>query len=386
LACKPSAVALPEHDESVALIVLGDAGAPGEDAGRVAQRLDRVLAHERRRGHGAIVLWLGNNISPVSEGGPCPALTNAWQRPGSEALAGVVRAHIAAGSSSFAALGEDEWRCGYIDTLTDGERSAAVHPWSMPAPHYVVAVDRRGRAEVRSRCAGDRCSLVPPRGDPIVELVFVDATTWSIPPESPAAVVRSRRALAQLQSLLGALAREPDRRTPRILVSHLPIEAASVHGYAAHEADSTFVLLFPPLQDSLRSGGFVGVIAAHDSQLHIVPDLGPAIFRSARTWIERPVFQVVASASERPRDSAFLNAARLSSEALVPPVQMHEPGFAVLHVGEAVARVDLHGRGHAGWRVASATVALRPAKRPRRTEAHRTAPCLRCPDVPVHQR
>src|SRR5688572_28652729 len=77
----------PPAEGGVTLVLLGDAGAPGRTASKVARRLAATLAEESARGREPVVLWLGNNVLPEGGSKRCADPGTAWSREGVAELA-----------------------------------------------------------------------------------------------------------------------------------------------------------------------------------------------------------------------------------------------------------------------------------------------------------
>lgn len=376
---QPPAAAQPE--QGVSLVLLGDAGGPTRTASKVAQRLRTVLEGERASGRTTVVLWAGDNVLPKGLLADCPESGDPWQREGSAALADVVRAHIAAGQPSFAVAGEVEHRC---DLLSSQRREQPeTHPFVMPAPQYTVGVGLQGETAVTRTCTNEGCRLHPGPDPTVIELVMVDTVPWVQP--DPAA---GEPILRALDHLLADLEQTAGRSPPRILVTHLPVEAAGVHGMGGHDADATIHTLYPPLRRAVVAGAFDGVLAAHDRASYVHPDLTQAIKRSDRVWLKQPLWQVVSGAASRPVGSSARILPRTryyTSDAYVPLSYTPSAGFAVVRIDGNELQATLHAR-RLRWQ--HSTVSMPVASPPHRTEtaSPNMEPCLRCPDIPAHAR
>ena len=113
------------------------------------------------------------------------------------------------------------------------------------------------------------------------------------------------------------------------------------------------------------------------------------IKRADRAWLHAPVFQVVAGAVARPnrRAGMAMRPRRMrTSQAHAPEVWSDHPGFAVVHLREGTARLELHARRGRHWETAAITVPLRPAPHPARTPSPHMAACRDCPPIPASER
>jgi hypothetical protein len=364
------------------LVLLGEV-APGRTTRAVAEELDRVLTHEAAQGRRPIVVWLGNLALP---GGPvpgegdanCTGIERAWKGTGARDLAAVVRRHDV---PTFGVLGDREWRCGHPElSLQAGPEGP--HPWTMPAHNYVVRIGTDGSARVVSSCSGERprCRIAAPvagEAPPAAELWFVDTapSVFAPAPRTPAAA-RSERSLAEQRALLAVL---DDAPTPRILVSHLPVEAIGIHGQGGRYPSASHRQLPAPVRAALERGAFAGVVAAHDRSLHVTRDVGDAVKRSSKVWLAAPVFQVVSGATSRPDVRApFLRIGHLRGTALVPDRSSLHAGFALVRLDDEHADALLRTRRAGRWQTAQADLALAPHPHAAETASPSLAPCLQC--------
>jgi len=345
--------------EGITLVVLGDAGTEGRTADQVADALEPILTDGRRQAHPPIVLWVGNNHP---ERDPAP-------------LHEVVARYVSQGGQSFAVGGSTDWRLGFPDG-----------PWQRPALHYVVRVPDDGDAELLRTCNEHGCvevSAHPSSG--VVDLVVADLTPWLEPAFLPVPAT-----LAALDHLLQTLTDPPSDAPPRILVSHLPVEAAGIHGLGGRHPDSTFHMLPPALQRSLRDGVFVGVVAGRDRVSYASTDITQAIARADKTWLVAPIFQVVSGAASRPVRRSGALGPRLryfNSSALVPEVFTPAAGFATVQFdARGTGRATVYGRHTGRWQTASVDVSTSPLPHPAEAARTRAAPCLRCPTIPASER
>lgn len=379
----------PSGAPAVSLLLIGEV-TPGKTIRRVARELDAALDAEKRAGRTPVVLWLGNNVfpaGPVAGDGDaeCVGVERAWSQRGPAELAATVRTQ---GTPSFAALGHREWRCGHPELELQATAEEGPHPWAMPDHNYVVRVGTDGSTRVVSACgaAGEaQCGIEPgaKEGGALVDLVVLDTVPWVIPPEAgTAADTRAQASLAQQAALLEGLSRmDPATAPPRILVSHVPVETAGIHGQGGLSPTATFRQFPPPLRDALRDGVFIGVVSAHDRSLQATADLSDAVKRSAKTWLVAPVFQVVSGASARPDGHAPFTARQLrgfQGMSLVPDLYSTHPGFARVVLGPERVDVILHARHGGRWTTGGVSFDLHRPPHPPESASPSTAPCLRC--------
>lgn len=409
----------PPAADGVELILLANTAPATSDNQRIAARLHDVLAEDRPR----LVLWLGNmaatpraSATPlaVRRGPRCSLLDNAWAGSNA-ALAQTVRTH--AGPDGFGTVGVHDHRCGHgaalrpelsLDEPPDSPEpldspgppdspdpwSDSLHPFRMPATHYVLRVLDDGSTQIRARCADGTCRFdrtpAPSERRPLVDLVVVDLSPWLYPSSEPAARRRDEQQVQALDVLLQTLAQTPPRAAPpRLLVSSVPVEAAGEHGLGTLRPDATVHNLPTELQTLLVEGHFAGVLAAHDRSLYATPDLSDALKRADRIWLRTPVFQVVAGAVSRPNNRAAMALRRRRvrrSQAFHPPVWSDHAGFAVVHLLPDQARITLHARRGRRWETASMPVPLRPEPHPATTPSPVMTPCRDCPPIPAIER
>lgn len=358
------------HGTGIALVALGDAGAPGRTTSQVAEQLDRVLAQQRDAGRTVVVLWLGNNL--MDRNG-CPS-AEGWMESGPKELREVVERHRALGASSFSVSGTKEWQCGR-ERSDDG-------PWAArPGVQYIVAVDESGHTRVTTSCDARGCSEVSaPHSADRFELVMADFVPW-IAPSKPGDAT-----LAALGHLIDHVRTSRELRPPRILVSHVPVEAAGTHGLGGWRPDATFHVLPPAIQGAVRDGLFAGVIAGRDRSSYAHADIGPSIMRGDKVWLSQPTFEVVSGAASRPdalRGRWFRYGTSIT---LLPDIYTPSASFAVVHVAEASASAAVYGRHGLRWTVATLPLALDPPPHANERHVPVTAPCLRCPAMPASHR
>ncbi len=366
----------PTPSSAPSLVIVGEAGAPGRTPEAVASGVASTLAAERTAGRTPIVLWLGDLLLDGRGRVDCDAAPTAWERPGVEALAGVVREHARAGGAAFSLPGEAAYRCGARGSL----RNDPKRPAAQPGVHYVVDVLPSGETRVVSTCEAGTCGALPERSDAHVQLVFVDLTPWIAGRRSP----ESDQDLRSLETLMGALQARPG--PPRVLVANYPVEAAGYHGDGGGDPDSSVHTLAPPVVGALRAGVFVGAIAGHDRATYASDDITSGTIRSDRVFLPHPVFQVVSGAASRPDVKSGWRRLRFNSSlALEAKRYTPRPGYAVVQLGEAPA-ATLHAYRTGRWQTATVPLTLEPAPRPSLVEVPSMAPCLRCPALPYNER
>jgi hypothetical protein len=373
------------------LVAIGNPGVPGRRAARVADRLGRVLEAERAAGRRPIVLWLGDLVLPERprDGRRCGELDGAWARPGSRELHAVVREHVQRGGQAFAALGPTDRTCGHDQALLQADATSGPHPWTMPGDHYLVRIGAEGRAAVASTCDGDGCRVAPDPGDTALELVIVDANAWiHPPPPGTPGRVRADASVERLGMLLDAIA-DGEGGPPRVLVGSIPVEAAGAHGHGGRFTDATFHNLPPALKEAIARGDFVGSVGARDGALYAAPDLTDAIKCSDRTWVQRPLFQVVSGSASWPDERPWAIGRRLHyfrGNAYRPRVYSDHLGLAVLRPTEGGAQAELQAYRLGRWETARVPVSLAPAKNPIESASPGMAPCRDCPQMEASQR
>ena len=371
-------------DPEVSLVLLGDVGAKGGGAGvRVAAELERVLAAPMEAGRPALVLWLGDNIGPVGPGelGHCTAVARAWEAKGPAALAAVVRAHVAAGGAAYAALGEQDWRCGEPELELQAS-AAGPHPWVMPAHNYTLHVYPEGQVQLAATCAAGKCAALPTLPGPLVELVVVDSGAWFGPPlEGTPAAARADESLAEQTALFALLAGEAPAH-PRLLVSHHPVETTGPHGIGGRWSDSGFYLHPEPVRRALDAGLFAGVLSAHDRLVLAAGDVAQATKRSSRFWLKHPVFQVISGSASAPDAGRARGWWYFQSTTLRPELHSNRAGFAELRVRKDMFRVILHRRRAGRWGAGALDIPRERPPHPIESASPVMDPCLHCDPVP----
>lgn len=365
-------------------MLLGDVGARGRAGVAVAAELERVLATRRRDGRPSVVLWLGDNVGPVGPGnlGRCTPPERAWRARGPAALAGVVRAHAAAGGAVLAALGEQDWSCGQPELLLQ-DAPKGPHPWVMPAHNYLARVYPDGQVQIAMSCAAGRCTALPTLPGPLVELAVVDSAAWFSPPaEGTPAAARADESLAEQKLLLAALAAQP-AEAPRLLVSHHPLESSGPHGVGGRWSDSGYALHSEPVRVAVDAGLFAGALSAHDRLVLAAADVTQATKRSSRYWLKNPVFQVISGAASLPDARAGMRGwYYFQSTALRGDLQSSRMGFAELQVRADGFRAVLHRRRAGRWGAGALEIARDRPPHPVESRSPVMDPCLDCDPVP----
>ncbi len=255
----------------------------------------------------------------------------------------------------------------------------------MPDHNYVVRVDVSGQPRVASRCDGATCSLPPALPDDRLELVFLDLTPWIHHHElDPRSQARGELVLARQTALLEALEVPAAGDPVRMLVTHVPVESAGLHGLGGARPTATFRRLPPPLQAALSEGRFRGVISAQDRSLQVTADLSPAVARSAKVFVDRPFFQVVSGAASRP-DARAVGSRRqipyFAGIAVDPDLYSNHAGFAVVRTARDAIELDLHARRGGRWTQARRELATNVEPLPAERATPSMAPCLQCDPV-----
>lgn len=368
---------------SVSLILLGEAGFPGRTAAATAAEVARTLSDHRRRRIPTIVLWLGDAVGPAGLG--CPTSIDPWAQTGVADLARAVRDHQQTGGAAYAALGVHEWGCGRPE-LAFQTVAAGPHPWLLPAANYVVRVARDGTTRVVSFCSGSLCTVEPPSGDMLVDLVVLDTAAWLAPPPqaAPAAVQAS---LSQQQALLATLELTAGDGPPpaRLLVTHHPIETAGPHGQGGLFPDSAYFLHAEAVRRAIDRGLFAGVVSGHDRTVSSTADIFNAVKRSSRYWLKQPVFQVVSGGTAHP-DGAPSGGRRgwlfYQGQSLRPDLLTNRAGFAELVVTPTDFAARLHRRKLGRWHAAELRVPRARPPHPLETPSPVMDPCNGCDPVP----
>ncbi len=362
---------------SVSLLLVGEAGYPGRTAAATAEELARTLADHRQRRVPAVVLWLGDAVGVDGLG--CPTSSDPWARDGLAELARVVRAHIAQGGPSYALLGAHEYACARPE-LAFQPGPQGRHPWALPAANYVLRVARDGATRVVSACTDAVCT-VEPSTDALVDLVILDTAAWlAASPTAPATIT----SLGQQSALLANLEATP-QTTPRLLVTHHPVETAGPHGQGGLYPDSAYFLHAEAVRRAIDRGVFAGVLSGHDRSLSATVDISNAVKRSSRFWLKRPVFQVVSGGTAHP-DGAPSGGRRgwvyYQGQSLRPDLLSNRAGFAELIVNDTDFAARLHQRKHGRWRTSEVHIPKDRPPHPTETESPVMDPCHDCDPVP----
>lgn len=354
----PSEAQPSEAQPGLNLIVLGNAEDTGRTAFHVATRLRHVLAEQPST---SIVLSTGTTVDRHRRA--CTEID-----PSSAPLFEVVTDLRDRGGFAFAVPGERALHC----PTNQG-------PWDRPASQFVVQANLQGDAWVTTRCDAEGCVHEDGPDDAVISLVMLDMTAWlASHPQQTSQDQAMERLLVDLRTRSSTV--------PKILVSHVPVEAAGRHGLAGATPDATFHQLPPSVQAAVVDGLFVGVIAGRDHASYADPDLSNAIKRADRRWITQPVFEVVSGTASG--TSPIGNHTRVrTSSAFIPDVWTTAPGFAVVHINQTQqASITVHGRHANRWETATIDVTLDPQVHPVETPSPPLSPCLWCRPVPPNER
>jgi hypothetical protein len=334
----------------------------------VADELDRQLRAASAAKRGAIVVWLGPDLGPPGpeRSGACPGAAPLFLTPALARLSEVVSRAVEHGASSWGLPGPDAWRCGRHGF----EAAATPVPYRQAGLAYVLRVDPSGAVELASRCEVGGCELTPPSQAPLVELVLLDLSYWVFPELGGDDL--NEATLAQQRSLLEALAASPG--PPRLLISPIPIESAGTRGLGGRLQRTSFRYLPEFVQEAIASGMFVGAIGALERDLQLSVDLSNAIVRGDRSFVERPIFAVVAGSA----GGAGHTLPSSRGAALLPDAWSEHPGFARIAISPSEARVHLHARVGGRWREAAVDLPLEPAPLPGLREPPIIQPCPSC--------
>lgn len=212
-----------------------------------------------------------------------------------------------------------------------------------------------------------------------LRLLVVDETLWFRPEwddESEAAKLE----LAQLNAIVDAI---PENSSlPYLLVTHFPIESEGVHGLGGLRAQATYVHHPESVQRALAKGRIDGVIAGLEANLQYVDDLGLAVKRSSRVWLDNPVFQVVSGAAGD-ADSHHPGVSRSRNRDIALKNDRFSPHAGFVHLGGDASTLEvevlaLHGNK---WRSSSALVRTKRPAHPNETPAPPLTPCRDCDPV-----
>jgi hypothetical protein len=375
------------------IFVVGEPGAGGRHAKRVAARVRERLQATAELGIPSVLVWPGSSGTPAR----CDGTIARSAKP----LADLAWAQVGRGGASVASVGDHDWSCersetAWVDALSEavgpvdtaapsrvcaGEGPGAVAcAWSQPALNYVARIDRQGQARRVSTCAGAplRCTIAADDGDGLLDLVVIDTGAWLRSPDSPGAADAAARSLAEQGALLAALGRSGADGPERLLITNHPIESAGPHGLGGLYADIGFLYHSLALQEAIASGAFSGVLSAYERSLQVTPDLSPAIKRSSRAWIDYPVFQVISGTSSRGGGVGARTWPFFQGIALAPDHRSDRPGFAELTITADSVVVLLHARRGGRWQLAKTTIPRRRPPAPVESTSPGMEPCLTC--------
>ncbi|MBX7083772.1 MAG: hypothetical protein K1X88_31470, partial [Nannocystaceae bacterium] len=243
--------------------------------------------------------------------------------------------------------------------------------------HAVVRVRAGGSTEVISSCADDRCSVRDDAAPGLVDLVLLDLQPWY-----RAGGKADDAAVARAMSLVESVARQPSHSL-RVLALSVPVEGGFELGLGSNlDPIATFHLLPPALQQALIDGVFDGVIAGSERALHLQRDLSPAIARTDKVYLRRPLWQLVSGNAADPSAGRLARRLRwVHGVGLQPEYASFAPGFAVLHLHDGPPRATLVAWRRRRW--VTATIALpRAGAAPGPRVLPGMTPCLRCTAVP----
>ena len=357
----------PTPEPAVELFVIGQ---PRESVATraVADELERQLQAARAAERAAIVVWLGTDLGPAGpeRSGRCLGAAPLFASPALAQLAEVVMRAVEHGASSWGLPGPDPWRCG----RTGFEAAASLAPYRHAGVGYVLRVEPSGAVELASSCTVDDCVVTAPSQPPLIELVLLDLSYWVFPELDGEDLTAA--ALAQQRSLLESLAAQPG--PPRVLISPIPIESAGTRGLGGRMQRTSFRYLPEFVQEAVAAGMFVGAIGALERDLQLSVDLSNSIVRGDRTFIDKPLFGVVAGSAGGAGHT--LPSSRGGS--LLPDAWSEHAGFARLEITPDHARVHLHARVAGRWRDAAVELPLDPAPLPGLREPPTIQPCPSC--------
>jgi hypothetical protein len=173
-------------------------------------------------------------------------------------------------------------------------------------------------------------------------------------------------------------------------VLYLPVEAALARGRGGLGRPlATFHLLPPSVQEAVRAGDFIGVIAGGDHGQYAVLDVGWGIRRTDKIWLKKPVWQVVsgavADANARP-GAAFRRSWFAHGISYEPSVRTDHAGFTVVQIGGEMAEAVLGAEVRGRWEHARIALPLAVAPHPVQGPTPVMTPCLRCASVPASER
>jgi hypothetical protein len=372
LACVPDRVgsqgwsALPAPDAAPPVDLFA---AGGRDRARATNTLATAL--EGRVGENSTFVWLGAPYNPrkgCDESGKRAAAFDRLDEaldPGSAFSVGSPYEHMCGASGPTGARTPDTHYM--VDLAPTGPR---VHTPCYRSP------DAETLPLDQVACPHDE-----PDEDAQVRLLFIDETLW-FHQQWDDNSDEVERTLAQLDAIVDAIPQNP--KVPYLLVSHFPIESEGIHGFGSWKLHTTFHHHPKSVQRAIADGRIEGVIAGLEGNLQFVDDLGLAVKRSARTWLDEPVFQVVSGAAGDPdrRHRMTIRAQRRqSSIALKNDRFTQRAGFVHLHGDSQSLTVELQARVGGTWSTTSSEVQLNRPAHPPRTLAPPLAPCRDCDPV-----
>ncbi|KIG19602.1 hypothetical protein DB30_00111 [Enhygromyxa salina] len=331
----------------------------------VAGELERVLANAAAAGRTPIIAWLGTDLGRPGpdRAHPCPDPHAVHAGP---ALTELTRVVHSTGAAVWGLPGPDAWRCG----MTGFEARVTPTPYEQPGVAYVLRVSEAGQVALVSSCELDTCTIAPPAEDTLLELVALDFSFWHYP--ALASDDLTAALLSQQAALLEALAAAP--AVPRLLLSPIPVESAGAHGVGGRLQRTGYRYLPEFVQQALTDGLFVGVLGALERDLQVSEDLSNAIHRSARTFVSKPIFEVVSGSAGGPKHTPRTS----RGDTLLPDLETEHPGFArVIIEGERV-HLRIHARRAGRWRVAGIELPLDPEPLPSLREPPTIQPCHSC--------
>jgi hypothetical protein len=370
----------PDAQGGVSLLLLGDPR-PGSTSKRVSEELARALEDEQSAGRTPIVLWMGNHLAPACAEPDREPPPDPWSKSGMRELGAVVADHTRRGGQSIGVMGHRDWRCDLDELKVVDEAGKAAGRWSETVSNAVVRVTVDGSMRVVSTCDADTgsCTIAPPGDGDLLDLVLLDINSWVFPPESGSAKdLRSRTELSKQERLLGSL--ERFEGPPRVLVSHIPVESAGIHGQGGLRPSATYHRFPPALQRAIAGGTFIGVVSAHERDLEVTADLTHAIQRSSKTWLEAPLFQVTSGASGFPDRHAPgpRTIPGFQGIALHPDLRSSHPGFARVRFDQERVDVVVHAKRGRGWDRGIVSFPIDRPPHPSEIPATHHTPCLRC--------
>ncbi len=370
------------------LVLIGDAGAAGKSATAVAARIEKRLEEGHDRGMHSALVWLGDSTTGPRSGSKDTCAPSEKLH----AFAQLAKNHTAMGGLSLSTVGELDWQCGITKSAATGHAAGprtcdpaipSTCLLSQTSLNYVMRIDARGSGRVISNCSGEpiNCIIEPDDGSGVIDLVVLDTSAWLDPPAAGSDLAPfADRSLAEARSLIAALRKTPPNSgSPRLLVSHHPIESSGPHGLGGLWPDSAFLFHDRALRDAIAAGSFAGVLSGHDHSLQVSTDLTSAVQRSSRVWLPTPVFQVVSGSAGRgdagqgPRSWSYYQGITAAPEHL-----SDHPGFAELTITDASFIVVLHARRRGRWWSATTTIPRERAASTIEAATPGLEPCLGC--------